>query len=58
MGQCDVSRIPINFARIRHKEAPAYQPENALFRQMLQDFRRPPWCQEVVVAAEGAYAPS
>jgi hypothetical protein len=33
-----------------------YQPENALFRHMLQDFRRPAWCQELVITADTAYA--
>src|SRR5262249_52696107 len=43
------------------RAGPAYrrcglQPENALFRQMLQEFQRPAWCQEVVVTADAAYA--
>ena len=56
MAQWDVYRIPVDFALIRRKGAPDYQPENALFRQMLQEFRRPSWCREVVVTAEAAYA--
>jgi hypothetical protein len=56
MAQWGVYRIPVDFALIRHKEAPDYQSENALFRQMRQDFRRPAWCQEVVVTADAAYA--
>ena len=56
MAQWGVYRLPVDFALIRHKEAPEYQSENALFRQMLQDFRRPAWCQEVVVTADAAYA--
>jgi hypothetical protein len=31
-------------------------PENALFRQKLQDFRHPAWCQELVVTADATYA--
>jgi hypothetical protein len=55
MAQWDVSRIPVDFALIRRKGDPHYQTENALFRQMLQEFRRPAWCQEVVVTADAAY---
>jgi DDE family transposase len=56
MAQWDVYRIPVDFALVRRKDDPQNQPENALFRQMLQDFRRPTWCQEVVVTADAAYA--
>jgi Transposase DDE domain len=56
MAQWDVYRIPLDFALLRRKDDPHYQPENALFRQMLQDFQRPAWCQEVVVTADAAYA--
>jgi DDE family transposase len=56
MAQWDVYRIPVDFALVRRTNDPAYQTENALFRQMLQDFRRPVWCQEVVVTADAAYA--
>jgi hypothetical protein len=40
----------------RRKDAPDDQPEHAWFRQMLQAFRRPSWCHEVVVTADAAYA--
>jgi hypothetical protein len=56
MAQWDTYRIPVDFALVRRKDDPDYQPENALFRQMLQAFRRPGWCQEVVVTADAAYA--
>jgi hypothetical protein len=56
MAQWDNYRIPVDVALLRRKDDPDYQPENALFRQMLQDFRRPVWCQEVVVTAVAAYA--
>lgn len=56
MAQWDVYRIPVDFALIRRKDDPDYQTENALFRQMLHQFRRPVWCQEVVVTADAAYA--
>jgi hypothetical protein len=56
MGPWDVYRIAVDFALVRRPADPAYQPENALFRQMLPEFRRPAWCQEVVVTADAAYA--
>ena len=56
MAQWDVYRIPVDFALVRRTADPAYQPENARFRQMLPEFRRPAWCQEVVVTADAAYA--
>jgi hypothetical protein len=56
MAQWDVYRIPVDFALVRRTDDPDYQPENALFRQMLQEFRRPAWCQELVVTADAAYA--
>ena len=56
MAQWDVYRIPVDFALVRRTDDPAYQPENALFRKMLQAFRRPGWCQELVVTADAAYA--
>jgi hypothetical protein len=56
MAQGDTSRLPVDVALVRRKDDPDYQTENARFRQMLQDFRRPAWCQEVVVTADAAYA--
>jgi hypothetical protein len=56
MAQWDTYRIPVDLALVRRKDDPDDQTENALFRQMLQDFRRPAWCQEVVVTADAAYA--
>ncbi len=56
MAPWDVYRIPVDFALVRRTDDPAYQPENALFRQMLQAFRRPGWCQELVVTADAADA--
>jgi hypothetical protein len=44
MAQWDVYRIPVDFALGRRKDDPAYQSENTLWRQMLQDFQRPAWC--------------
>jgi hypothetical protein len=56
MAQWDTFRIPVDFALVRRTEDPAYQNENALFRYMLKAFRRPAWCQELVVTADAAYA--
>jgi hypothetical protein len=56
MAPWDVYRIPVDFAVLRRKDNPDYQTENALFRQMLYDFRRPVRCQEVVITADAAYA--
>jgi hypothetical protein len=56
MAQWDTYRIPVDCALVRRTDDPAYQTEHALFRQMLQAFRRPAWCQELVVTADAAYA--
>jgi hypothetical protein len=56
MAHWGVYRIPVDFALVRRTSDPGYQPENALFRQMLQNFKPPTWCQEVVVVADAAYA--
>ncbi len=40
----------------RRTDDPAYQPEHALLRQRRPDFRRPAWCQEIVVTADAASA--
>jgi hypothetical protein len=56
MAQWGVYRIPVDFSVVRRKSDPCYCPENALFRQMLRDFRPPTWCQEIVVVADAAYA--
>jgi hypothetical protein len=56
MAQWGVYRVPVDFALLKRKGTPGYQTENALFRQMLQAFQPPAWCQEVVVVADAAYA--
>jgi hypothetical protein len=56
MAQWDVYRLPVDCAPVRRTGDPAYQPEHALFRQRLHDFRRPAWCPELVVTADAAYA--
>jgi hypothetical protein len=56
MAQWDVYRIPGDVALRRRKEEAPSQTANALFRQMLRDFRPPLWCQEGVVVAAAASA--
>jgi hypothetical protein len=56
MAPWDVYRLPVDVALVRRPDDPDYQPEQALFRQMRQDFRRPAWCQALVVTADAAYA--
>jgi len=56
MAQWGVYRIPVDCALLRRKDDAAYQTENALFRQMLRDFRPPAWSQESIVVADAAYA--
>jgi hypothetical protein len=56
MAQWGVYRIPVDCALLRRKDDTTYQAENALFRQMLRDFRPPAWCQEIIVVADAAYA--
>jgi hypothetical protein len=56
MAQWGVYRTPVDFALLRRKNTYGYQTENGLFRQMLQAFQPPAWCQEVVVVADVAYA--
>jgi hypothetical protein len=51
-----VYRIPGDCAVVHRKGTPDSQPENALFRQMLRDFRPPMWGQEIMVVADAAYA--
>jgi hypothetical protein len=54
MAQCGVYRLPVDCALLRRKDDGAYQAENALFRQMLREFRPPAWCQEIIVSADAA----
>jgi hypothetical protein len=56
MAPWDTYRIPVDVALVRRTADPAYETEHALFRHMLQAFRRPAWCQALVVTADAAYA--
>ena len=51
----DVYRFPVAFRLIRPKSHPAYQTENALFREMVGRFVPPPWAQRVIVVGDAAY---
>jgi hypothetical protein len=56
MAQWETYRIPVDFALVRRTADPADETDNAWFRHMRQAFRRPAWCQELVVTAAAAYA--
>ena len=55
LAQWEGYRIPLAFRLVKPKGRPGYQPENALFREMLQAVILPAWCQQVVVVADAAY---
>lgn len=50
----DVYRFPVAFRLIRPKSHPAYQSENALFREMVGRFVPPPWAKQVIVEGDAA----
>ena len=51
----DVYRLPVAFRLIRPKRHPAYQPENALFRAMVDDVVPPAWATRIIVTGDAAY---
>jgi hypothetical protein len=51
----DVYRLPVAFRVIRRKTDPAYQTENALFREMVRQFVPPAWATRVIVEGDAAY---
>jgi hypothetical protein len=51
----DVYRLPVAFRLIRRKTDPAYQTENALFREMVRQFVPPAWATRVIVEGDAAY---
>jgi hypothetical protein len=51
----DGYRLPVAFRLIRVKTHPAYQTENALFREMVRRFVPPPWATRVIVEGAAAY---
>lgn len=50
----DVYRLPVAFRLIRPQSHPAYQPENALFRAMVERFVPPTWAKRVIVEGDAA----
>jgi hypothetical protein len=55
MVNWDSYRLPAAFRLMRPKSHPKYQPENALFREMVGRFVPPPWAKRVIVEGEAAY---
>src|SRR5262249_35422650 len=51
----DVYRLPVAFRVIRRQTDPAYQTENALFREMVRRFVPPAWATRVIVEGDAAY---
>jgi hypothetical protein len=51
----DVYRIPVSFRLILPKTPPQYRKENALFRDMLGQFKPPSWAEQVIVEGDAAY---
>ena len=51
----DNIRIPVDFRLILPKTHPEYRKENALFREMLKNFRPPDWAQSVIVIGDAGY---
>ena len=51
----DGYRLPVAFRLIRPKNHPEYQPENALFREMVGHFVAPVWAKRVIVEGDAAY---
>ena len=45
LANWDVYRMPVAFRLIRPNSHPEYQPENALFREMVGDFVPPAWAK-------------
>jgi Transposase DDE domain len=51
----DGDRIPVGFRLILPKRHAGYQNENALFREMVQEFTPPSWAKLVIVSGDAAY---
>ena len=48
-------RVPVGFRIILPKRHAAYRSENALFREMVEDFVPPSWARLVIVGGDAAY---
>jgi hypothetical protein len=55
MAAWDVYRVPVSFRLILPKTHPLYRTENALFREMVDQFEPPMWTRLVVVQGDAAY---
>jgi len=51
----DVYRLPVAFRGIRRTTPPAYQPDNALCREMVRPCVPPAWATRVIVEGDAAY---
>lgn len=54
----DVYRIPVNFRIIVPKKHVDYTNENALFREMIEEFQPPLWARTVVTLGDAGYGSS
>ncbi len=51
----DVYRIPVAFRIILPKTHPDYRTENALFREMLEQYQPPSWAKHIIVLGDAGY---
>jgi Transposase DDE domain len=55
MAAWDGYRMPVSFRLILPKRHAAYRSENALFRDMVEEFVPPSWAKLVIVGGDAAY---
>ena len=55
MAAWDGYRVPVGFRLILPKRHAAYRSENALFREMVDEFVPPRWATRVIVGGDAAY---
>jgi hypothetical protein len=56
MALCwDVYRIPVGFRIVLPKDHPDYQKENALFREMVDQFIPPAWAKVIIVVGDAGF---
>jgi Transposase DDE domain len=55
MAAWDGYRLPVGFRLILPKRHADYRSENALFREMVDEFVPPPWAKLVIVGGDAAY---
>jgi hypothetical protein len=56
LAQWGVYRIPLDFRLVQPKTSQGYRSEPRLVRDMLNELVLPPWCKNVIVVADAAYA--